>query len=96
MLMDHHVNDLGIRANGFGCDRDDFVDELTFPGVREARGNVRLKSADMRDAPLIDPRFLSEVPSDCPAALRQVLLTCLSPDREHRYGSEQQRADDKF
>lgn len=35
----------------------------------------------------IDPLYLSDVPSDCPAALRQVLLTCLSPDRESRYGS---------
>jgi hypothetical protein len=40
--MDHHVDDLGVRADGLGCDRNDFVNELTFPGVREARGYMRL------------------------------------------------------
>ncbi|WP_084510553.1 serine/threonine-protein kinase [Nocardia lijiangensis] len=38
----------------------------------------------------IDSKFLSDLPPDCPAALRQVLLKCLSPDRADRYscGSE--------
>ncbi|MGV9611494.1 serine/threonine-protein kinase [Nocardia xishanensis] len=38
----------------------------------------------------IDPKFLSDLPPDCPPALRQVLLKCLSPDRSDRYscGSE--------
>ncbi|MEV6432207.1 serine/threonine-protein kinase [Nocardia sp. NPDC051463] len=38
----------------------------------------------------VEPEFLSELPSDCPMALRRVLLKCLSPDREDRYscGSE--------
>ncbi|WP_330249682.1 serine/threonine protein kinase [Nocardia sp. NBC_00565] len=38
----------------------------------------------------IEPEFLSELPPDCPMALRRVLLKCLSPDREDRYacGSE--------
>jgi hypothetical protein len=42
MLVDHHVDDLGIRADGFGRDRYDFVDELTLLGVREPCGYVRL------------------------------------------------------
>ena len=38
----------------------------------------------------IESKFLSELPPDCPMALRRVLLKCLSPDREDRYpcGSE--------
>ncbi|WP_327096008.1 serine/threonine protein kinase [Nocardia vinacea] len=38
----------------------------------------------------VESTFLSELPPDCPAALRRVLLKCLSPDREDRYscGSE--------
>ncbi|MFQ6392104.1 serine/threonine-protein kinase [Nocardia sp. KC 131] len=38
----------------------------------------------------VESKFLSELPSDCPMALRRVLLKCLSPDREDRYscGSE--------
>ncbi|MFC9552421.1 serine/threonine-protein kinase [Rhodococcus sp. NPDC056960] len=35
----------------------------------------------------VEPRFLTELPPDCPMALRRVLLTCLSPDREDRYPS---------
>lgn len=33
----------------------------------------------------VEPEFLSELPPDCPMALRRVLLKCLSPDREDRY-----------
>ncbi|MEV0296229.1 serine/threonine-protein kinase [Nocardia sp. NPDC050710] len=38
----------------------------------------------------VESTFLSELPPDCPMALRRVLLKCLSPDREDRYscGSE--------
>ncbi|WP_330232234.1 serine/threonine protein kinase [Nocardia sp. NBC_00508] len=38
----------------------------------------------------VEPAFLSELPPDCPMALRGVLLKCLSPDPEDRYsyGSE--------
>ncbi|ONM49794.1 serine/threonine-protein kinase [Nocardia donostiensis] len=38
----------------------------------------------------VEPQFLSQLPPDCPMALRRVLLKCLSPDREDRYscGSE--------
>ncbi|MGW4713665.1 serine/threonine-protein kinase [Nocardia sp. NPDC004260] len=35
----------------------------------------------------IGPAFLSELPPDCPMALRRVLLKCLSPDRADRYSS---------
>ncbi|MFJ9366222.1 protein kinase [Nocardia sp. NPDC101769] len=59
-----------------------FADE-EFAGMSETSLGRML---ELRRRP-IDPRYLSDVPSDCPAALRQVLLTCLSPDREHRYGS---------
>ncbi|MTE11974.1 serine/threonine-protein kinase [Nocardia aurantiaca] len=33
----------------------------------------------------IDPRHLDELPPDCPATLRRVLLKCLAPDREDRW-----------
>ncbi|WSG61172.1 serine/threonine protein kinase [Nocardia sp. NBC_01730] len=33
----------------------------------------------------VESKFLAELPSDCPMALRRVLLKCLSPDREDRY-----------
>ncbi|WP_433206275.1 protein kinase domain-containing protein [Nocardia sp. CA-107356] len=38
----------------------------------------------------VESTFLSELPPDCPMALRRVLLKCLSPNREDRYscGSE--------
>lgn len=35
----------------------------------------------------IDPRFLEDLPDDCPAALRRVLLTCLAPDPEDRWAT---------
>ncbi|MFE6921807.1 serine/threonine-protein kinase [Nocardia sp. NPDC057663] len=35
----------------------------------------------------VEATFLSELPPDCPMALRRVLLKCLSPDREDRYSS---------
>ncbi|MBF6192708.1 MULTISPECIES: serine/threonine-protein kinase [Nocardia] len=35
----------------------------------------------------VDPAFLSQLPPDCPMALRRVLLKCLSPDRADRYSS---------
>ncbi|MDH6679844.1 serine/threonine protein kinase [Rhodococcus sp. LBL1] len=35
----------------------------------------------------IDPRFQDELPDDCPAALRRVLLTCLEPDPEDRWST---------
>ncbi|WP_107984824.1 serine/threonine-protein kinase [Rhodococcus sp. OK519] len=33
----------------------------------------------------IDPQFQEELPDDCPAALRRVLLTCLAPDPSDRW-----------
>ncbi|MGW6727338.1 serine/threonine-protein kinase [Nocardia sp. NPDC055029] len=35
----------------------------------------------------VESTFLSELPPDCPMALRRVLLKCLSPDRDDRYSS---------
>ncbi|WP_153338932.1 serine/threonine-protein kinase [Nocardia aurantia] len=38
----------------------------------------------------VDAEALQQLPADCPAALRRVLLTCLEPDRDRRWagGSE--------
>ncbi|MEC3957994.1 serine/threonine-protein kinase [Nocardia sp. CDC153] len=33
----------------------------------------------------IDPRYLDDLPPDCPPTLRRVLLKCLAPDREDRW-----------
>ncbi|WP_040867465.1 serine/threonine-protein kinase [Nocardia exalbida] len=41
---------------------------------------------ELRRSP-VEPAFLSELPPDCPMALRRVLLTCLSPDPADRYSS---------
>jgi len=35
----------------------------------------------------VDQAALEQVPPDCPAALRRVLLTCLEPDRENRWAT---------
>ncbi|WP_430330688.1 serine/threonine-protein kinase [Rhodococcus sp. ACT016] len=35
----------------------------------------------------IDPSFQDELPDDCPAALRRVLLTCLAPDPADRWST---------
>ncbi|RVW00554.1 serine/threonine-protein kinase [Rhodococcus xishaensis] len=35
----------------------------------------------------IDTRFQEELPDDCPAALRRVLLTCLAPNPEDRWST---------
>ncbi|MFM1724567.1 serine/threonine-protein kinase [Rhodococcus sp. PAM 2766] len=35
----------------------------------------------------IDPQFQTDLPDDCPAALRRVLLTCLSPDPGERWAT---------
>lgn len=40
----------------------------------------------------VDPAALEQIPSDCPAALRRVLLTCLAPEREKRWGSGKELA----
>jgi serine/threonine protein kinase len=51
-------------------------------------GDITTLSAMLarRRAGVGDPA-LDELPSGCPAALRRVLLTCLEPDRERRWGS---------
>ncbi|MCM6773453.1 serine/threonine protein kinase [Nocardia sp. CDC159] len=35
----------------------------------------------------IDPRYLSELPQDCPPTLRRVLLKCLAPHRDERWST---------
>ncbi|MFI5779994.1 serine/threonine-protein kinase [Nocardia sp. NPDC051570] len=34
----------------------------------------------------VDPAALHRIPPDCPAALHRVLLTCLAPERDERWG----------
>lgn len=48
-----------------------------------------VRMIELRRRP-VESKFLSQLPPDCPMALRRVLLKCLSPDREDRYscGSE--------
>ncbi|MFI6959685.1 serine/threonine-protein kinase [Nocardia sp. NPDC050408] len=43
-----------------------------------------VRMLELRRRP-VESTFLAELPPDCPAALRRVLLKCLSPDREDRY-----------
>ncbi|QIS08360.1 protein kinase [Nocardia arthritidis] len=35
----------------------------------------------------VEPAALERIPPDCPAALRRVLLTCLAPERAHRWAN---------
>ncbi|WP_330249634.1 serine/threonine protein kinase [Nocardia sp. NBC_00565] len=35
----------------------------------------------------IEPRYLSELPPDCPPTLRRVLLKCLAPQRDNRWST---------
>ncbi|MEU4341994.1 serine/threonine-protein kinase [Nocardia sp. NPDC023852] len=65
--------------------RRPFADE-TFAGESETS---LARMLELRRRP-VESKFLAELPSDCPMALRRVLLKCLSPDRGDRYscGSE--------
>ena len=51
MLVDHHINDLGIRADGFGRDRDDFVDEPTLLGANDEEDVVFRLAGRLADDP---------------------------------------------
>lgn len=62
--------------------RRPFADETT---AGESETSLA-RMLELRRRP-VDAQFLSELPPDCPMALRRVLLKCLSPDREDRYPS---------
>nr|WP_280503489.1 serine/threonine-protein kinase [Nocardia farcinica] len=59
----------------------------TTAGIGERGDDTTLEAMLERRALGVDPAALERVPPDCPAALRRVLLTCLEPDRENRWGS---------
>ncbi|WSY62167.1 serine/threonine protein kinase [Nocardia sp. NBC_00881] len=65
--------------------RRPFADE-TFAGESETS---LARMLELRRRP-VESKFLADLPSDCPMALRRVLLKCLSSDRGDRYscGSE--------
>ncbi|WP_280373315.1 serine/threonine-protein kinase [Nocardia abscessus] len=62
--------------------RRPFVDE-TSAGESETS---LARMIELRRRP-VEPKFLSELPPDCPVALRRVLLKCLSAARADRYSS---------
>ncbi|MGV9869711.1 serine/threonine-protein kinase [Rhodococcus koreensis] len=62
--------------------RRPFADETT---AGESETSLA-RMLELRRRP-VDAQFLSELPPDCPMALRRVLLKCLSPDRDDRYPS---------
>ena len=68
---------------------------LAYPLRPKSRGHVRLKSADMRDAPLIDPRFLSAEGDmeDMVAAVRAVRRIYAQPALAQAGGRELLTAD---
>lgn len=59
-----------------------FADET---GAGESETSLA-RMIELRRKP-VEPEFLAQLPPDCPMALRQVLLKCLSPDRADRYSS---------
>ncbi|MFD9662675.1 serine/threonine-protein kinase [Rhodococcus sp. NPDC059968] len=62
--------------------RRPFADETSAGESETSLGRM----LELRRRP-VEAKFLSELPPDCPMALRRVLLKCLSPDRDDRYPS---------
>ncbi|MEC3913775.1 serine/threonine-protein kinase [Nocardia sp. CDC160] len=62
-----------------------FDDSTAGPGDHGDRTTLEAMLDRRRSG--VDTAALDRVPSDCPAALRRVLLTCLRPDRDHRWAS---------
>ncbi|MGW4766684.1 serine/threonine-protein kinase [Nocardia sp. NPDC004278] len=76
---------LGVMLWELLTGRRPFADE---PFAGESETSLA-RMLELRRRP-VESTFLSELPPDCPMALRRVLLKCLSPDRRDRYscGSE--------
>ncbi|AHH18347.1 putative serine/threonine protein kinase [Nocardia nova SH22a] len=56
-----------------------------FPRIEAADSQDSIEQLlELRRRP-IAPRFLDDLPPDCPPSLRRVLLTCLEPDRADRW-----------
>lgn len=53
--------------------------------AKDSQGSVE-QLLEMRRRP-IAPEFLDDLPADCPASLRRVLLTCLAPERTDRWNN---------
>ncbi|WP_433565510.1 serine/threonine-protein kinase [Nocardia sp. CA-151230] len=71
---------LGVMLWELLTGRRPFADEVS---AGESETSLA-RMLELRRRP-IEPEFLSELPPDCPMALRRVLLKCLSPNREDRY-----------
>ncbi|WP_433723062.1 serine/threonine-protein kinase [Nocardia sp. CA-129566] len=76
---------LGVMLWELLTGRRPFADE---PSAGESETSLA-RMLELRRRP-VESAFLSELPPDCPMALRRMLLKCLSPDRRDRYscGSE--------
>ncbi|WP_084507378.1 serine/threonine-protein kinase [Nocardia violaceofusca] len=53
--------------------------------AKDSQGSVE-QLLEMRRSPIV-PQFLDDLPADCPASLRRVLLTCLAPQRTDRWNN---------
>ncbi|OXR42187.1 Serine/threonine-protein kinase PknB [Nocardia cerradoensis] len=53
--------------------------------AKDSQGSVE-ELLEMRRRPIAPP-FLDDLPADCPATLRRVLLTCLAPERTDRWNN---------
>ncbi|WP_051177790.1 serine/threonine-protein kinase [Nocardia concava] len=62
-----------------------FDDSTAGPGDHGDRTTLEAMLARRRGG--VDTAALDRVPANCPAALRRVLLTCLAPARDQRWGS---------
>ncbi|MDV7356488.1 serine/threonine-protein kinase [Rhodococcus oxybenzonivorans] len=73
---------LGVMLWELMCGRRPFPDEDV-----SSESLVGLEAMLDHRSRAIDPEFLDHLPYDCPASLRRVLLTCLSPKPEGRWSS---------
>ncbi|WP_439651085.1 protein kinase domain-containing protein [Nocardia panacis] len=65
---------------------DDTTAEAAVDGA-DGGDETTLESMLERRSAGVDPVALRRIPRDCPAALRRILLTCLEPERAHRWAS---------
>ncbi|MFC9514727.1 protein kinase [Nocardiaceae bacterium NPDC056970] len=73
---------LGVMLWELLTGRRPFADEST--AGESATSLERMLALRRRE---IDPQFRTDLPDDCPAALRRVLLTCLAPDPGDRWAT---------